>query len=528
MQRKEIILAPEEAFRPDRFQELLYERLGLQPGGEVFVKPVKRSIDARAKKIVVRVFVELVPSGSFPEVQKQHYPDVRHGRQVIIVGSGPAGLFAALRLIELGIKPLILERGSDVRKRRRDLAAINKHHVVNPESNYCFGEGGAGTYSDGKLYTRSKKRGDVQRILEILVAHGAHEDILYDAHPHIGTNKLPVLVQALRNTIVQAGGEIYFDTRVVDMVLSASSVKGVRLASGEILAGEAVVLATGHSARDIFELLYRKKILLEAKPFALGLRIEHPQELIDRIQYHCPAVRDPYLPASSYSLVHQARVNGSPRGVFSFCMCPGGFIVPAATAPGEVVVNGMSPSRRDSKFANSGIVVAVEGTDFKKFASSGPLAGMYFQADIERRACLLAGSMQTAPAQRLVDFLTGKVSDKLNDCSYQPGLAAVDLQEVLPPFVTEALKQGLKNFGTKMKGYLTNEAQLVGVESRTSSPVRIPRTETLQHPQVSGLYPCGEGAGYAGGIVSAAMDGERVAEAIGCTLNRIPKSTVAN
>jgi uncharacterized FAD-dependent dehydrogenase len=519
MQRTEIILTPEEAFRPELFQPLLYERVGLQPGGEVFVRPVKRSIDARAKKVVVRVLVELVPSGLAQKVHKPDYPDVRQGRPVIIVGSGPAGLFAALRLIELGIKPVILERGSDVRKRRRDLAAINKHHVVNPESNYCFGEGGAGTYSDGKLYTRSKKRGDVQRILEILVAHGAREDILYDAHPHIGTNKLPAIVEALRNTIVQAGGEIYFDTRVVDLLISGSAVRGVQLVSGEKLTSEAVVLASGHSARDIFELLHRKNILLEAKAFALGLRIEHPQELIDRIQYHCASARDPYLPASSYALVHQAKVNGSLRGVFSFCMCPGGFIVPAATAPGEVVVNGMSPSRRDSRFANSGIVVAVTQSDFKKFTSAGPLAGMYFQAEVEKRACVLAGSRQTAPAQRLIDFLTGKVSDKLNECSYQPGLAVVDLQEVLPPFVTEALKQGLKNFGSKMKGYLTNEAQLIGVESRTSSPVRIPRTGALQHPQVSGLYPCGEGAGFAGGIVSAAMDGERVAEAVSRAFN---------
>lgn len=527
MQIKELTLTPEEAFRSELFESVLYQRLGLQPGGLFFVRPVKRSIDARAKKVVVRVVCEIIPANANPERNRPEYRDVLNSRRVIIVGSGPAGLFAALRLIELGIKPIIVERGSDVRKRRRDLAAINKHHIVNPESNYCFGEGGAGTYSDGKLYTRSKKRGDVQRILHILVAHGAREDIRYDAHPHIGTNKLPALVEALRNTILQAGGEIYFDTKVVDILISAGTATGVKLATGDVITGEAVILATGHSARDMYELLHRKKIHIEAKPFAIGVRIEHPQELIDRIQYHCHTTRDPNLPASSYSLVHQATVNGIQRGVFSFCMCPGGFIVPAATAPGEVVVNGMSPSRRDSKFANSGIVVAVAQPDFKTYASAGALSGMYFQAEIERQACMLAGNTQTAPAQRLVDFLNGKVSYTLNESSYQPGLASIDLQVVLPPVIADALKQGLKNFGAKMRGYLTNEAQLVGVESRTSSPVRIPRTALLQHPQVNGLYPCGEGAGYAGGIVSAAMDGERCAEAVCKAMNIIPKNSVA-
>ncbi|QOI97897.1 MAG: FAD-binding protein [Flammeovirgaceae bacterium] len=519
MQTNELILTPEEAFRPELFQQVLYDRLGIQPGGEFWVRPVKRSIDARGKKVVVRVVCEIIPTTRKEEKFHPDYPDVRKAGQVVIVGSGPAGLFAALRLIELGIKPVVIERGSDVRKRRRDLAAINKNHIVNPESNYCFGEGGAGTYSDGKLYTRSKKRGDVQRILKILVAHGARNDILFDAHPHIGTNKLPALVEAIRKTIIQAGGEIHFDTKAVDFTISGDTIKGVVLASQEVVKGEAVILATGHSARDIYELLHRRKIALEVKPFALGVRIEHPQELIDQIQYHCSGVRDPYLPASSYSLVHQAVVNGKQRGVFSFCMCPGGFIVPAATTPGEVVVNGMSPSRRDSRFANSGIVVAVEPPDFRRYASFGPLAGMYFQAEIEKQACQVAGNTQTAPAQRLLDFLNGRVSDTLNDTSYQPGLAAVDLKAVLPDFISEALKQGLKNFGAKMKGYLTNGAQLVGVESRTSAPVRIPRNELFQHPQVKGLYPCGEGAGYAGGIISAAMDGERCAEAIYQALN---------
>ncbi|MFN3840702.1 MAG: NAD(P)/FAD-dependent oxidoreductase [Cyclobacteriaceae bacterium] len=527
MQIKELTLSPEEAFRPELFQQILYQRLGIQPGGGCYIKPLKRSIDARGKKVVVRVQCEIVPGFEINRLRQFSYPDVSRSRQVIIVGSGPAGLFAALRLIELGIKPVIVERGSDVRKRRHDLAAINKQHVVNPESNYCFGEGGAGTYSDGKLYTRSKKRGDVQRILQIMLAHGAREDILYDAHPHIGTNKLPLLVEAIRNSIKQAGGEFHFNTKVVDLAINENTIAGVRLPLGDILPGEAVILATGHSARDIYAMLHRKGIALEVKPFALGVRIEHPQELIDRIQYHCTTTRDPNLPASSYALVHQATYNGGQRGVFSFCMCPGGFIVPAATAPGEVVVNGMSPSRRDSRFANSGIVVAVQASDFRPYADTGPLAGMYFQAHIEKEACLAAGGNQTAPAQRLVDFLNDKVSDRLNETSYQPGLASVDLRSVLPHFISDSLKQGLKNFGSKMKGFLTNEAQLVGVESRTSAPVRIPRTASLQHPQIKGLYPCGEGAGYAGGIVSAAMDGERCAEAVAEALHGISKTVVS-
>ncbi len=524
---KELTLLPQEAFHPD-FQQVLYQHLGLPPGGDFVVRPLKRSVDARGKRVVVRVACEVIPKSAIEKSARMlNYPDVSRSKQVIVVGSGPAGLFAALRLIELGIKPVIIERGSDVRKRRRDLAAINKHHVVNPESNYCFGEGGAGTYSDGKLYTRSKKRGDVQRILEIMVAHGAREDILFDAHPHIGTNKLPVLIEAIRNSILQAGGEIRFDTKVVDLVLNENRATGVVLAEGDNVIGEAVILATGHSARDIYELLKRKGISIEVKPFALGVRVEHPQELIDRIQYHCTSSRDPYLPASSYALVHQAKQQGNQRGVFSFCMCPGGFIVPAATAPGEVVVNGMSPSRRDSPFANSGIVVAVEHSDFQLYKDAGPLAGLYFQAEIEKAACRAAGGNQTAPAQRLMDFLNDKVSDRLLSGSYQPGLEAVDLRAVLPQFISDALKQGFKSFGNKMKGYLTNEAQLVGVESRTSSPVRIPRTPALNHPEIQGLYPCGEGAGYAGGIVSAAMDGERCAEAVGRALNITSKTVVA-
>lgn len=513
----DVTLWPEEAYDEALFPDILYERLRLQKGEGVWVNPVKRSIDARGKRVCVRFQCEIYdasevrPAGEF----RADYPDVRGKQPVIIVGSGPAGLFAALRLISLGYKPVVFERGKDVQLRRRDLAAINKDHLVNPESNYCFGEGGAGTYSDGKLYTRSKKRGDVRKVLETLVAHGARPDILFDAHPHIGTNKLPKLVAGIRQTIIEHGGEIHFETKVTDFMLSRDAIEGVILASGEKVKGEAVILATGHSARDIFHLLKNRNIVIEKKAFALGVRVEHSQNLIDRIQYHCPVDRGPYLPASSYGLVHQAMVNGEQRGVFSFCMCPGGFIVPAATAPGEVVVNGMSPSRRDSVFANSGIVVAVNEIDFRDYVAYGALAGLEFQAATERVACALAGGTQKAPAQRLVDFVNGRVSSSLLETSYQPGLNSVDMKEVLPDFIYQALRVAFKEFGKKMKGYLTNDAQVIGVESRTSSPVKIPRdTDTLEHPQVKNLFPCGEGAGYAGGIVSAAMDGERCAEAV--------------
>ncbi|MBS1487012.1 MAG: FAD-dependent oxidoreductase [Bacteroidetes bacterium] len=510
----EVILSPEEAFDESRFRPSLYEKLKLDPH-EIFVTPLRRSIDARGKNVVIRVQVEIRPQDSASKNYSVDYPDVSKQKRVIIVGAGPAGLFAAIRLIELGVKPVIFERGKDVRARRRDIAAINKDQIVNPESNYCFGEGGAGTYSDGKLYTRSTKRGDVNRILQILMAHGAPEEILFDAHPHIGTNKLPKIIESLRESILRAGGEIWFEKKVTDFILQGNEMKGVVTADGAKHEGESVILATGHSARDIFELLHHKQIHIEAKPFALGVRVEHPQNLIDKIQYHCAVDRGVFLPASSYALVHQAMVSESTRGVFSFCMCPGGFIVPAATSPGEVVVNGMSPSRRDSLFANSGIVVSVNENDFAAYAQHGPLAGMYFQQAIENRACETAGGKQTAPAQRLTDFMNGKVSASLPLTSYQPGLSSVDMRSVLPDFITQSLIEGFRNFGTKMRGYITQDAQLVGVESRTSSPVRIPRDkETLEHVQVKRMFPCAEGAGYAGGIVSAAMDGERCAEAI--------------
>jgi len=513
----EVQLSPEEAFDENQFRQAVSSKLHLSPDGSVIINPLKRSVDARGKNVLVKVLVEVTPAEEARPIitYQKNYPDVSTAKQVVIVGSGPAGLFAAIRLIELGVKPIVLERGKDVQSRRRDIAAINKQHLVNAESNYCFGEGGAGTYSDGKLYTRSKKRGDVRRILEILVAHGAHEDILFEAHPHIGTNKLPKLVNSLRESIQQAGGEIRFETKVIDLIIENGEAVGVKTQEGDVIKGASVILATGHSARDIFHLLHQRHIKIEAKPFALGVRVEHPQLLIDQIQYHCQTDRGPFLPASSYSLVHQANVLGMERGVFSFCMCPGGFIVPAATAPGEIVVNGMSPSRRDSKFANSGIVMSVEESDFVAYAKQGPLAGMYFQSAVEQLACQSAGGNQTAPAQRLVDFVEKKNSSLLLATSYQPGLAAINLHEILPHFIANGLQQGFRNFGKKMKGYLTNEAQIVGVESRTSSPVRVPRDKTtLEHIEVKRLFPCGEGAGYAGGIVSAAMDGERCAEAV--------------
>ncbi len=528
----ELSLPPEVAFDEIRLEQEIRSGLRIPSGNPASIRQTRRSIDARGRQVKVNISAEVYLNEPLPPLLsfQKTYPDVSRSPAAIIVGCGPAGMFAALRLIECGIKPVVLERGRDVRGRRRDLAAITKNHVVNPDSNYCFGEGGAGTYSDGKLYTRSKKRGDVRRILEILVTHGATEEILVEAHPHIGTNKLPQVVTALRESILNAGGEIHFDTRIVDFVLINGEMRGVVTASGDTIEGIGVILATGHSARDIFELLHAKNILIEAKPFAMGVRIEHPQEFIDSVQYHfktplphwggggagngvLPLTRSHHLPAASYSLVAQAKFKGAEKGVFSFCMCPGGYIVPSATAPGEIVVNGMSPSRRDGKFANSGMVVSVDESDWQPYTRFGVLAGLELQKTLEQNAFRAAGGTQAAPAQKLMDFVHDKVSTALLPTSYQPGLVAIRMGEILPPPIAVRLREGLQAFGSQMRGYLTNEAQMVGVESRTSSPVRIPRDkETLEHVQVGRLFPCGEGAGYAGGIVSAAMDGERCAE----------------
>ena len=475
------------------------------------VKVLRKSIDARKAKIIFNYKVAVYIKEKLPESSTYsfQYKDVSKAKAVHIIGFGPAGMYAALRCIELGFKPVVLERGKNVQDRRRDLKAINQDHFVNEDSNYCFGEGGAGTYSDGKLYTRSLKRGDVRRIFENLVYHGATEQILVDAHPHIGTNKLPKVVQSIRETILKHGGEIHFESRVTDFIIKNNQLKAIRLKDDTEMPVDRVILATGHSARDIYYLLHKKEIALEAKSFAMGVRVEHPQHIIDSIQYHCKGKRDDLLPAASYSLVQQ--VKG--RGVYSFCMCPGGFIVPAATANGEVVVNGMSPSKRNNLYANSGIVVEINvEQDLRKYEKFGVLKGLEYQKNLEKLAFTAGGRTQTAPAQRLTDFVEGNLSNTLNDCSYQPGLKSAPLHSLLPKLIGGRLRTGFSAFGKKMKGYYTEEANVVGVESRTSSPVSIPRKENLEHPQIEGLFPCGEGGGYAGGIVSAAMDGERCAE----------------
>ena len=476
------------------------------------VKVLRKSIDARKPKIIFNYKIAVYIREVLPKTSDYHfdYKDVSKSKPIHIIGFGPAGMYAALRCIELGFKPIVLERGKNVRDRRRDLRAINQEHIVNEDSNYCFGEGGAGTYSDGKLYTRSLKRGDVRRIFENLVFHGATEQILIDAHPHIGTNKLPVVVRNIRETILKHGGEIHFETRVTDFTIKNNKIQAIQLLNGEEIPVNRVILATGHSARDIFYLLHKKEIALEAKSFAMGVRVEHPQHIIDSIQYHCHGERHELLPAASYSLVQQI----NERGVYSFCMCPGGFIVPAATANGEVVVNGMSPSKRNNQFANSGIVVEIDvHKDLPKYEHFGVLKGLEYQKNLERMAFTAGGRSQAAPAQRLTDFVEGRLSKDLNPTSYQPGLNAAPLHSLLPKLIGSRLRKGFEAFGQKMHGFYTTEANVVGVESRTSSPVCIPRNERLEHPQIEGLFPCGEGGGYAGGIVSAAMDGERCAEA---------------
>jgi len=522
-------LSPAHAAADDIIKDHIAQSLAVKKELITGFQRIKQSIDARSKQQVwininVKVFInEPFLKRECAELILQNVGNSAHS--VLIIGAGPAGLFAALKLIEEGIKPIIVERGKDVRARRRDLAALNREGIVNPESNYCFGEGGAGTYSDGKLYTRSTKRGDINRILNTFVQFGAEEKILYESHPHIGTNKLPNIITAMREKIIECGGEVLFEKKVTDFILANDIIKGVKTADGNTFNGDAVILATGHSARDIFELLHQKKILIEAKSFALGVRIEHPQTLIDAIQYHS-AIRGDYLPPASYGLVEQV----NERGVFSFCMCPGGIIAPAATNPGELVVNGWSPSKRNNPFANSGMVVQVDMKDaFEYFNnrnsqcpipnSNNPLLLMRFQSAIEQKAFNAGGGNSVAPAQRMVDFCNNKISTSLPQCSYVPGLNSVALNNVLPPYIYASLQNGFKAFGKKMKGYLTNDAVVVATESRTSSPVRIPRDDkNLHHPQIKNLYPCAEGAGYAGGIVSAAMDGERVAAVIAAVL----------
>ena len=476
------------------------------------IKILRKSIDARKSPVVFNYKVAVYIKEKIPEFSNYNfnYKDVAKAKEIHIIGFGPAGMYAALRCIELGFKPIVLERGKNVQDRRRDLKAINQDHIVNEDSNYCFGEGGAGTYSDGKLYTRSLKRGDVRRIFENLVYHGATEQILIDAHPHIGTNKLPRVVKNIRETILKFGGEIHFETKVTDFIIKRNQIIALQLNDKKEFAVTKVILATGHSARDIYYLLDKKNIAIEAKSFAMGVRIEHPQEIIDSIQYHCKGERDDLLPAASYSLVQQVKN----RGVYSFCMCPGGFIVPAATAKEEIVVNGMSPSKRNSLYANSGIVVEINvQQDLSKYERFGALKGLEYQKNLEKLAFTSGGRTQSAPAQRMTDFVEGKLSSNLNDCSYQPGLKSAPLHSLLPKIIGSRLRTGFKEFGKKMKGYYTEQANVIGVESRTSSPVSIPRNDTFEHPQIKGLYPCGEGGGYAGGIISAAMDGERCAEA---------------
>ena len=487
---------------------------------------LKKSIDARSRQqiwvnLTLIAFIKEPISKRF--IEPLLFPSLpSHAKEVIIIGAGPAGLFAALECIQLGLRPIIIERGKDVRARRRDLASLNKEGIVNRESNYCFGEGGAGTYSDGKLYTRSNKRGSIDKILKIFYQFGADENILYEAHPHIGTNKLPHIITAMREQIETSGGKVLFEKKLLDFVIENGTIQEIITADGDRMKAAAYILATGHSARDIFTLLFEKNISIEAKPFALGVRVEHPQSAIDAIQYHC-LVRDPNLPPASYSLVEQV----SERGVFSFCMCPGGIIAPAATAPGEIVVNGWSPSKRDNPYANSGMVVQIDvpiAAHFLKknknsLPENHPLLLLAFQKEVEQAAFKVGGGLQVAPAARLIDFCSNKVSTNLPDASYLPGLHSAPLNEVLPHFVHHTLQEGFKAFGKKMKGYYTNDAIVVATESRTSSPVRIPRdADRLHHPQIKNLYPCAEGAGYAGGIVSAAMDGQKLAQQIASIL----------
>lgn len=536
--RLEIAIAPERVLEPESLREAAASKLGVAPESLTAVVPRRRSVDARGRRVLFRFQVDAY-QGELPGLTQRTFRYdalAPNTTRAIIVGCGPGGLFAALRLIELGIKPIILERGKDVQSRRRDLRAIQQSHTVNPDSNYCFGEGGAGTYSDGKLYTRANKRGDVRKVLEILVQHGANPEILIDAHPHIGSNRLPRIIAAMRETIRGCGGEIHFETKVSAFFRRGERLGGVITNAGDRLDADAVILATGHSARDIYAALHALGITLEAKPYALGLRIEHPQPLIDHAQYHM-ATRHPNLPAASYALACQ--IEG--RGVYSFCMCPGGLIVPAATSPGEIVVNGMSLSRRDSPFANAGFVVEITAAQWTGYdirggrrdsaqryepsesATGDPFAGLRLQQDLEQHCFALAGCSLAAPAQRVTDFVSGSDSSSLPQSSYIPGLTPARLDQALPDFVVSPLQAAIRVFDQRLRGYHSDQAVVVALESRTSSPIRIPRErDTLMHPQLPGLFPCGEGAGYAGGIVSAAIDGENCAHAAARSLIPTP------
>jgi uncharacterized FAD-dependent dehydrogenase len=513
----EIKLTPKEAADEGVIRQRAAQKCRVSEDQITDIQVQRRSIDARGKRPLYQLRIDVYVGEAYqPEpALLDQLQDVSERPEVLIVGAGPGGYFAALELIELGYRPVVLDRGKDVRARRRDLRAIQQFGEVNPHSNYCFGEGGAGTYSDGKLYTRSHKRGNIYKALKLFVEHGAKSDILIDAHPHIGSNKLPKIVANIRETILHFGGAVHFDSLVTDLIIEEGKMCGVVVNGTEEYRAKAVILATGHSARGIYELLHQKGVRIEAKPFALGVRIEHPQSLIDKIQYN-QAKREENLPASSYRLACQV----GKRGVFSFCMCPGGLVVPAATAPGELVVNGMSMSKRDSAYANSGTVVAVELEDLGPYQKHGVFAGLEFQRAVEQAMFNAGDGSQKAPAQRLTDFVKGKISSSLPDSSYIPGLWEAPLHELLPDFIYRKLQAGVQDFGRKMRGYYTEEANVIGTESRTSAPVRIPRDRhTCMHEQVAGLFPCGEGAGYAGGIISAAMDGQNVARAVARFLN---------
>jgi uncharacterized FAD-dependent dehydrogenase len=513
---KDFITSPEIAHSTGLLHSYLSTELGSNYLNQSTYRIERKSIDARSRQIKVNLRIGFYPKDyDFTFHQNANLPKLNpNASKVVVIGSGPAGLFGALELIQLGIKPIILERGKDVRDRRRDLAAINRFNIVNPDSNYCFGEGGAGTYSDGKLYTRSTKRGDIKNVLETFVHHGANQNILYEAHPHIGTNKLPGIIASIRNSIIEAGGEVHFNEKVIDFEIENKQIKQIICESGLSIDCEHVLLATGHSARDIFELLQRKNIKIEYKPFAIGVRIEHRQSLIDTCQYKL-AKRPEYLPPASFSLVTQTKFKGLQRGVFSFCMCPGGFIVPSATSQNQVVVNGMSPSRRDSVFANSGIVVSILPEDLHQYKDHGALSGMHLQEDLERKSNEYSQQTQKAISQLTGDFIQKKSSGSAHETSYIPGLIPGEMREVLPEFISEPLALGLQDFNRKLSNFSTNIGQIIGLESRTSSPVKIPRDfESLEHVEIKGLFPCGEGAGYAGGIMSAALDGIKVAQAI--------------